>query len=807
MTDKIRRIIGGLQYLGLRLLVFLSQLLKSLWLFFPSILFILLAIWCFWMLSQGQDLIVAFTENHRAKAYFLIAIGFWIYVSWFSSRIIANLKTRKQIEYLQKLLDKHPGVETSRKTDNITYFELPATWLELWPKLIGYAGLLAIEVAVLQSPALGIKPISSGDALYYFLPGLAISWGIDKMVKGFCEKERSLARKIFYAILFIFLAAGVVVTLMPEGGILLLFWALLMLHAVYLFYINLRKIDPVKPNNNPPKDSWPARMTYKVMDWLHIPRKEMGYFNWFNIICLLGLIIYLTAIYSLPAARQIGPFPFVLLAFAVLGGFGNMIAALSVKANVNFHILLVIIAFLIGSRETHWVRTKKFESNTSRGIFHKRQDVVTYFNNWIRSKGAAIDSAKGNYPVYFVLANGGASRSGYWTASVLGKLEDTTRGLPSQFSKHLFCLSGTSGGGVGVATFFSLLHEEKKLNSAQPVSYLNSARDFLKKDFLTFTLSHMLGPDYFKYIFHLNNNTLPDRAGALEQTLEEGSATIPDSLKPAMARPMSEMLSIGDTVNPLPVLCINTTRMQDGNPGVVTNIKLSRQYFNDRVDVLDVLNDTLDMRLSTASILGARFPYISPAGRIDQVIPSRNRVNQNDSMLIHYFVDGGYFDNSGAGVVQEMIRAILLSAASSKDSVLKKRVGKLDLTILHITNSPVGVAALNTIAPLKNDLQSPMLTIMGAYDMQTTVNDKRLENFLKDVSDDGVFAGTRYYPIHLYKETEEKNEARKKGNKVKETPYSMNWFISNNTLQRMDQRLGNQPSLNRLIKELTGSPN
>ena len=70
------------------------------------------------------------------------------------------------------------------------------------------------------------------------------------------------------------------------------------------------------------------------------------------------------------------------------------------------------------------------------------------------------DSIK-KFPIFFVMANGGASRSGYWTASVLSKLEDETRG---DFSKNLFCLSGASGGSIGNGTFFSLLRGKESLH-------------------------------------------------------------------------------------------------------------------------------------------------------------------------------------------------------------------------------------------------------------------------------------------------------------------------------------------------------
>jgi hypothetical protein len=788
-------------YLCWLLLTFVSRLLKSIWLFFPGILFVILFMWCFWSLNQGKDLIVAFTENHQAKTFFFIAIGFWIYVSWYSARIVSYLKKSKQEEKIRRVMGECSPQEAALKLSNNRSFELPPTWLHSFPHIIGFACLLVIELAVLQSPVLGTDAISSSKAGWFFLLGMIISWGLDDIVKNFADRNLRLSRLLFYILLGIFLLAAAMVIINTKASILSLLWVLLLLHAVFTMYINLRKTLP-QNNNAPARPFILKRWMYGMMDFLRIPRVETGYFSWFNIMATAGLIVYLLTINSIAVSWQIGPFPLVLLAFAVLLGFGNILTALSVKTNINLHFIFFILAFLLGSKETHYVRTKRFDTPAQQGIYNQRQDILTYFKNWVSDRGAAIDSAQQNYPMYFVLANGGASRSGYWTASVLGSLEDATAHTNNPFSKHLFCLSGTSGGGVGVATFFSLLYERKKIPQEADVSYLRSARLFLKKDFLTHTLAHMLGPDYFKYIFHISNDELSDRTGALEETFEEGARTVKDTLRAAMDEPFSHMLALRNQPYSLPVLCINTTRMQDGNPAVVTNIRLNKDIFNNREDVMDLLNDTLDIRLSSVSILGARFPYISPAGRIDEWIPAKLRTKQDDSVLVHYFVDGGYFDNSGAGVVQEMMRAVLNYADTTSDPVLKQRVRKLQLTVLHITNSPVGVAPLVSVTPLKNDLSSPLLTIMGAYDMQTTVNDKRLINFLKDIDRDTVCNGAEYYPIHLYRDIAEKQEERKKGNTLNETPYAMNWFISDTTLKRMDERLIQQPKLKELINRI-----
>lgn len=788
------RVVRTSWYIGSLIVLFISRLLKSIWLFFPGILFLVLAMWCFWSLNQGKDIIVAFTENHQAKAFFFIAIAFWIYVTWYSSRIVAYLKIGKQEDRINKIMGSCTAEEAAKKLSVTQYFDLPPGWASIFPHILGYACFLAIELSVLQSPALGAGAISTGKAGWYFFLGMVISWGLDDIVRNFAEKNRKLSRIIFYVVLGIFLLIAILVISNPKGTIMPLLWGLLLLHIVFLLYINLRK--SVIPTTNP-KPYFLLRCVYALMDFLRIPRIETGYFRWFNIVSLAGLIVYLLTINSIDISWQIGPFPFVLLAFAVLLGFGNMLTALSVKININLHFIIFVIALLLGSKETHYVRTKQFDNPAQYGIYNQRQDIQTFSRNWVTDRGAAIDSAKNGYPVYYVLANGGASRSGYWTASVLGQLEDATARTKDPFSRHVFCLSGTSGGGVGVATFFSLLYERNKMPENAAVSFLLTARIFLKKDFLTHTLAHMLGPDYFKYIFHINNDDLSDRAGALEETIEEGARLVRAPLRAAMDEPFSNMLALKNKPYNLPILCINTTRMQDGNPGVVTNIRMNREIFNNRVDVMDILNDTLDMRLSTVSILGARFPYISPAGRIDQWFPGGINGNPKDTMRIHYFVDGGYFDNSGAGVVQEMIRSLLIQADTTKDLVFKRRVANLRLTVLHITNSPVGVVPLNSVSPLKNDLSSPILTILGAYDMQTTVNDRRLINFLNDAAKDSICRSAEYYPIHLYKDSDEK-----KIDTTAEVPYAMNWFISDTTLKRMDSRLVKHPKLQSLINRI-----
>ncbi len=197
-----------------------------------------------------------------------------------------------------------------------------------------------------------------------------------------------------------------------------------------------------------------------------------------------------------------------------------------------------------------------------------------------------------------------------------------------------------------------------------------------------------------------------------------------------------------------------------------------------------------DITLTSGAILGARFPYLSPAGRIAD----------------NYFVDGGYFDNSGAGVVQEIIRGILNIAKedSLHNGTLYKQIRRLHFKVLHITNSPVNLDSSNIkrVAPFKNDLLAPILTIVGAYDMQTTVNDGRLINYIKDIN---RYSDNKadYIQIPLYKDSSDwKLDPLRARFKDKEPPYAMNWFMSDTTIRRIDKRLLEHQKLNSLIKNM-----
>ncbi|WP_166143835.1 hypothetical protein [Methylosinus sp. RM1] len=88
------------------------------------------------------------------------------------------------------------------------------------------------------------------------------------------------------------------------------------------------------------------------------------------------------------------------------------------------------------------------------------------------------------------------------------------------------------------------------------------------------------------------------------------------------------------------------------------------------------LRDGPDILLSTAALLSARFPVISPAG----TLRAKNDATHGDRI-----VDGGYFDNAGLASALDVARAL-------------KNEGITPL-ILWVQNDPVGALTDNTLPP------------------------------------------------------------------------------------------------------------
>src|SRR6185436_20595442 len=201
-------------------------------------------------------------------------------------------------------------------------------------------------------------------------------------------------------------------------------------------------------------------------------------------VVIVGFFFYLTTIFSIRFSIYIGPLSFIFFAFGTLLILGNGIALISVLYRINVHMIVFFFAFIVGLIfEPHDIHTSTKKTAATYG---NRQTLHEYLENWINIRKAdlADSSHYTEYPLIFVLSDGGASRAGYWVASVMAKMNEETNG---EFNKHLFCMSGASGGSVGNAAYFNLLRA--KLTNDTIKQDIKNVQQYLRTDFLTYTVA------------------------------------------------------------------------------------------------------------------------------------------------------------------------------------------------------------------------------------------------------------------------------------------------------------------------------
>jgi hypothetical protein len=315
------------------------------------------------------------------------------------------------------------------------------------------------------------------------------------------------------------------------------------------------------------------------------------------------LLVYLAARYSLP------PVLTTLLLLAVLFSFWN---------------------------DNHAVRTLKAADEP-----RTAPSIEDHAGQWLKSR---VAGSRRVLPVFFVAAEGGGIRAAYWTASVLSALEDEVPG----FSRHVFAMSGVSGGSLGEAVFAALLAERRSPAAESCVvvesALLPCARRMLGRDYLSPALGVMLFPDLVQRFLPFPIPAF-DRGRALEQSWERGWRKTIGGGRFADA---FDALWRGDAPEEVPSLFFNSTSVESGKRTVVSNLRISDSTL---ADVADLHTDTgARLPLSTAAHNSARFTYVSPAGRVK---------NAQSGMTSGHIVDGGYFENSGTATLLEVLNTFM----------------------------------------------------------------------------------------------------------------------------------------------------
>jgi hypothetical protein len=347
----------------------------------------------------------------------------------------------------------------------------------------------------------------------------------------------------------------------------------------------------------------------------------------------LGYFIYDPV--TLPV--RIGPCAIVLLDTALIIPVMVTLIQMGRRVGVRATEWILVVMLVVGSLvDNHTVRLAPPTANPV-----SRDDVGAAYARW-RSQWPAAGG--GPLPIIFVAVPGGASRAGFWGGEVLSRLEEMSGGA---FSRHTFVISSVSGGSVGAVGFLASLTDP-----APRLPLHTRVGDFTAQDFLSPSFASAAFPDLVQRVFPVA--VFPDRAEALERGWEAawrqhcqviGGCRDPDLLQ------RSFMSSWRGTGRWSPILAINGVHEETGGLILTSTTPLSGYV------VADDFNDTTrsDVRLSTAILNGARFPYISPGGTYFGYVGAGDRAKRVE---LGHIVDGGYFDAAGVETTRELARGL-----------------------------------------------------------------------------------------------------------------------------------------------------
>jgi hypothetical protein len=403
---------------------------------------------------------------------------------------------------------------------------------------------------------------------------------------------------------------------------------------------------------------------------------------------LLALNVAFMVLFTLApgTGRSIGSMAILMIALTLVNATGSVIVYVGNRYRIPALSMLLMWALLSSfTSDNHRVRTLRPDANRAPiPAALTAGTLEDYFLQWL-DRRAATGTADRAIPVFLVSAEGGGIRAAYWTAAVLGQLEDDARRECLPFAPHVFAISGVSGGSLGAAVFAAALQSNPAPRAdsgqcASSPSIRRRASQMLSQDVLSPTVAAGLFPDLFQRFVPVP--FLRDRAAALEHAWESAWADGGGSTPDAFRQPFADLWSRGDYL--IPLLFLNSTVVESGQRALIHPLRgLMRRAegtfapvrgpFTDALHVNDVLPDGL--ALSTAVHLSARFTYVSPAGRID--LPSQQRRLR--------LVDGGYFDNSGAVTMQEIFAAIEHAVSTAPDGSPARRVWPI---VIHISNEP-----------------------------------------------------------------------------------------------------------------------
>jgi len=355
----------------------------------------------------------------------------------------------------------------------------------------------------------------------------------------------------------------------------------------------------------------------------------------------------------------------------------------------------------------------------------KRETIEENLTKWLYKRIVPVPDSIRNDSVYTIIliaAEGGGIRAMDWTALVLQRLNS----LNPHFYKHVYAISGVSGGGVG-SVFYQAYYRDKLMN----------AFNFQDSTMADIMFSEAIGMDFLSdvtasFIFQDNLQRLipfPVPEFNRDRKLEDAwsHAYASKLLRKTLEEPFLDIWNKDTSLKYyIPNMLINGVLAESGQKAITTNLSIREDkshIFDDEIDVLKIQG--ADIPIKTAASLCSRFPLITSGGLL----------RRNGISGVGHIVDGGYKENTGIETMWQLMIAMRPYLQKIQDS------GKVNIPVhlLFIQNSPEPkLSETDMLSPTTSlpDLSTILSGFLNSWDRRTPtfkhISDKVLNEYKLD---------------------------------------------------------------------------
>lgn len=371
----------------------------------------------------------------------------------------------------------------------------------------------------------------------------------------------------------------------------------------------------------------------------------------------------------------------------------------------------------------------------------KRLPLAEAYDEW-KSQACVVDTAEGKVkPLILVAAEGGGIRAATWTVDVLAQLFDSDSKAKNKAggdcaAKAVFMSSGASGGSVGLAMLATTAETDrstaKVVSASGPDALGANVAALLSSESITAITG--LRPE----LARSSPSAGLDRAAIQENVWAADAEFLLNGDFDATLRPGTgyAIFNSTDAVSNCKVVI---SQMDLSTAGSKSTGKPSQcvgpdATLTNSIDLIDTLGDQEckgGMTWSTTSFLSARFPFVSPSGRLPEELIPEGCTSPGDVQLL----DGGLLDNSALGTVSDLMPQLLAEIRSpslpapagkkaSAEDTAKTGTAPAEDTepvvvplVLWVSNGP-GSDVLAASGRARPEWVAPIVTLMSAKGAQ-----------------------------------------------------------------------------------------